>query len=109
MLYILEVNIEIPNGIKKDGQYLAWLQDEIGNDEWFAMIKEIKPIRNNLTEYFDRSFEGNICKNEYVTSSEDNRQIAKTAIQKHIKSDKFNITYVEKEFDGSVRDYVFLQ
>ena len=109
MLYILEVNVEIPNGIKKDGQYLTWLKDEIGHDEWFNMLKDIKPIRSELTEYFSRSFEDNICTNEYVTSSEDNRQIAKTAIKKHMSSDKFNITYVEKEFDGSIRDYIFLQ
>ena len=109
MLYILEVNVEIPNGIKKDGQYLTWLKDEIGHDEWFVMAKEILDIRKNKIEFFSRSFKGNICTNEYVAQSIEKIDILKSAIKKHMLSDKFNITYVEKEFDGSIRDYVFLQ
>jgi hypothetical protein len=109
MLYILEVNVEIPNGIKKDGQYLTWLKDEIGHDEWFVMAKEILDIRKNKIKFFSRSFKDNICTNEYVAQSIENIDIVKSAIEKHMSSDKFIITYVEKEFDGSIRDYVFLQ
>ena len=109
MLYILEVKVEIPERIKKDGEYLSWLRDEFGNDEWHNMSKEIKAVRSNHTEYFNRIFEGNICTNEYVTSSVQSRDTAKATIQKYMPSDKFIITYVEKEFNGTTRDYVFLQ
>ena len=111
MIYILEVKVELPK-LKyqyRDGDYYNFLKQSLSRDEYSLLETEVKRIRKNNIKFYRRYYTNKSCLNEYVSYTEEDRKEIKNTISKFLTDEKFTVSYNEKEYDYTVKEYIFLQ
>lgn len=111
MIYILKVNLELPklNYVYRDGDYLKYLRNTLGIDEFKLLDTEIKKLRKDNIRYFSRVYSKSSCENEYITFEDEDRKIIKATIEKFFNNERFKVAFIEEDKDYSIKEYIFLQ